>query len=163
MFLNSLHYTDGVITDFIEKCKKQDFWKNTLVVIVADHGHPLPRTNQKIDNFKIPLLILGGALTKKEITIEKTGSQIDIASTLLSQLKLNERQFSWGKKLLGNKTEQWSYFDFNNGFGFVQPNGYFIFDNIGKQIIEQKGNISGDDLKKGKTMEQLSFADYLSK
>ncbi len=163
LFLNSLHYTDQVVTDFIEQCKKQAFWKNTLIVIVADHGHPLPKTSQKIDNFKIPLLILGGALTKKGVQNEKIGSQIDIASTLLSQIGLPKNEFIWSKNLLSSDVKNWAYFSFNNGFGFIDPANDFIFDNVGKQVIERKGPLSNNEIKKGQSLEQLSFADFLSK
>lgn len=162
-FLNSLHYSDSIIYHFIQECKKQPFWKNTLVVIVADHGHRLPRTHQRIDDFKIPMVWLGGALSKKGIEINKTGSQIDIPSTLLSQLKINNFNFPWSKNILDESVSDWAYFSFNNGFGFVQPKNYCLFDNVGKQTIEQKGTIDFELLNKGKALQQLSFEDYLSK
>ena len=56
LFLNSLHYSDTVVSEFIEHCKKQPFWKNTLIIIVADHGHRLPASKNKINDFKIPFI-----------------------------------------------------------------------------------------------------------
>ncbi len=163
LFLNAHHYTDQVIFDFIAQCKKQPFWKNTLVMIVADHGHPLPRTTQKINDFKIPLLLLGGALTQKGITMQPTCSQTDIAATLLSQLNLPHNAFEWSKNILSKRPNQWAYFSFNNGFGFVEPQQYFVFDNVGKRPIELKGPVTNAALTKGKALQQLSFEDYLSK
>ncbi len=163
LFLNSLHYTDSTIYEFIQQCKLQPWWSNTIVVITADHGHKLPRTGKQIDDFKIPLLWLGGALTKNGIDLPTTGSQIDIAATLLAQTGYDHKQFKWSKNLLGNDTRQWAYFSFSNAFGFAEQGKYFIFDNIGKIVIEKNGEISADDLNKGKAIEQLSFADYLEK
>ncbi|MCW5917975.1 MAG: sulfatase-like hydrolase/transferase, partial [Ferruginibacter sp.] len=34
LFLNSLHYTDEVLYQFIEACRKMPFWENTLLVVV---------------------------------------------------------------------------------------------------------------------------------
>lgn len=163
LFLNSLHYTDAVLYDFIQQCKQQPWWANTLVVIAADHGHRQPATGKKIDDFKIPVLFLGGALSQKGIIKERTGSQVDIPATVLSQLHLPSSDFVWSRNLLDSSSRPWAYFCFNNGFGFVQPNNYYLFDNVGKQLIEQAGNPSPKDIREGKAIQQLSFQDYLDK
>jgi len=163
LFLNSLHYTDSIVNHFVSYCKKQSFWNNTIIVIVADHGHRLPRSENKIEDFKIPMLWLGGALLKNGITINNTGSQIDIAATLLSQLNLPHENYKWSKDILSKQTSQWAYFSFNNGFGFVEPENYFIFDNVGKSIIEHKREMNSTEINIGKSLQQNTFADYLSK
>ena len=163
MFLNSIHYSDSIVYEFVQQCKKQPFWKNSIIIIVADHGHRLPRSNKKIEDFKIPVLWLGGALTKTGMDINNTGSQIDIAATLLAQLNMPYESFKWSKNLLSDQSNKWAYFSFNNGFGYVQPNNYFIFDNVGKSIMEENGSLLPADLNTGKAIEQKTFADYLSK
>ena len=163
MFLNSIHYSDSIVYEFVQQCKKQPFWKNSIIIIVADHGHRLPRSNKKIEDFKIPVLWLGGALTKTGMDINNTGSQIDIAATLLAQLNMSYESFKWSKNLLSDQSNKWAYFSFNNGFGYVQPNNYFIFDNVGKSIMEENGSLLPADLNTGKAIEQKTFADYLSK
>lgn len=163
MFLNSLHYTDAVVYDFIQQCKQQPWWSNTLVVIAADHGHRQPATGKKIDDFKMPLLLLGGALLQKGMVNERIGSQVDIAATVLSQLHTPSTAFVWSRNLLDSSSLPWAYFCFNNGYGFVQAGNYFIFDNVGKKPIEQAGNMSENDIRKGKAIQQLSFQDYLDK
>jgi phosphoglycerol transferase MdoB-like AlkP superfamily enzyme len=163
LFLSSLHYTDQVVYDFIEQCKKQPWWANTLVVITADHGHRLPRTEKKINDFKIPVLFLGGALRQQGIINERVGSQTDIPATVLAQLNLPVKDFAWSRNLFDPAAPQWAYFCFNNGYGFVQPGNYFIFDNVGKKPIETGGALSAADTAKGKAIQQLSFEDYLGK
>ena len=163
MFFNSLHYTDSVLYEFVEACKQQPWWNNTIIIITADHGHRLPQTGRQVDDFKVPLLWLGGALTKTGIAIDKTGSQIDIAATLAGQTGISATPFTWSKDLLKENTGAWAYFTVYNLFGFVQPDRYYIFDNISKQVIEKRGNISHEDLNKGKAFEQESFQDYLNR
>ncbi len=163
LFLNSLHYADQSVYDFISQCKLQPWWSNTLVVITADHGHRLPRTGKKIDDFKMPILILGGALSVTGALNDAVHSQTDIAATVLAQLNLPTKEFAWSRNMLDSSAAPWAYFCFNNGYGFVQPGNYFIFDNVGKKPIEQNGTLNEYDIKKGKAVQQLSFQDFLEK
>lgn len=163
MFLNSIHYSDSVISRFVDEFKKYPAWSNSIIIIIADHGHRLPRQTKKLEDFKIPMLWIGGALPKKGEIISNTGSQIDIPATLLAQLNLSKKDFNWSKNLLNKDQKQWAYFSFNNGFGFVQPKKYLIYENIGKSIIEQNGIIEIDDLNTGKALQQSTFEDYLLK
>lgn len=162
-FTNSLHYTDAVVSNFVNECKKMPFWKNTILIIIADHGHRLPRSEKKIEDFKIPMLWLGGALCNTSIEINKTCSQIDLAKTLLSQLKMNYNDFSWSKNIMNDQSKPWAYFCFNNGFGFVEQKQYFIFDNVGKSVMEENEKHDGILYQSGKVLQQMSFGDYLDR
>jgi phosphoglycerol transferase MdoB-like AlkP superfamily enzyme len=163
LFLNSLHYTDQVVYDFIQQCKAQPWWNNTLVVITADHGHRMPATGRRIDDFKMPILFLGGILDQRNIINDQVGSQVDIPATVLGQLRLPATDFTWSKSLVDSSIRPWAYFCFNNGYGFVLPGSYFIFDNVGKKPIESAGNPTPTDILKGKAVQQLTFGDYLAK
>ncbi|MFT3981694.1 MAG: LTA synthase family protein [Ferruginibacter sp.] len=158
-FLNSLHYTDEVLFSFIEQCKQQPWWNNTIVAIVADHGHHLPDLGSKEKNFRIPMLLLGGAVQPAVIT--KTGSQNDLAAILSWKAGLSYRQFSWSKNILDSSVRGWAYFAFNNGFGFVTDSGYYVFDNVGRRPIASNGSDTVGLKKAGQAMLQESFGDYL--
>ncbi|MDP4227454.1 MAG: sulfatase-like hydrolase/transferase [Bacteroidota bacterium] len=41
-FLNSAYYTDQCIGNFVRRAKKAPWWKNTVIIFVADHGSPRP-------------------------------------------------------------------------------------------------------------------------
>ncbi len=163
LFLNSLHYTDSVIDVLVQKCKQQPWWQNSIVVITADHGHRLPAAANKIDDFKIPVLFLGGALNVQSLEISTTASQTDIAATLLQGIGYNSRAFPFSKNILNSQNRSYAYMAYNNGFGFAQQNGYYFFDNVGKQIFEQGGITDSNFINTGKAYEQVSFKDYLSK
>ena len=162
-FLSSLHYTDSIIFNFIQQCKKQSWWSNTIVVIIADHGHRLLSTKKKSDDFKIPLIFLGGALTKNGIENKRVGSQTDLAATLLGQIGHPANNFVWSKNLLDSSVKQWSYFSFNNGFGYVEPGKILVFDNVGKLVIEKNGAITERELSIGRIIQQLTYQDYMEK
>ncbi len=163
LFFNSLHYTDEVLYQFVQDCKKQNWWENTLLVIVADHGHRIPTTGGKFDDFRIPLLFLGGAVKTPGAVEEAIGSQTDIASTLVQGMAKRESPFKFGNNLFDNSRKPVAYFSFMNGFGFITENQKFIFDNIGNRIIEQSISLDSVTIAEGKAFQQVLFQDYINR
>ena len=45
-YLDALHYSDSVVYNFVEFCKRQSWWNNTVLAIVPDHGNRLPSTGK---------------------------------------------------------------------------------------------------------------------
>ena len=86
LFINSMHYSDSIINELVAQCKQKPWWNNTVLIIIADHGHPLPVSTNKENDFKIPMLWLGGALVNRGVVIDKIASQIDLAKTLTAQI-----------------------------------------------------------------------------
>ena len=159
-FLNSLHYTDAVVTNFIQQLKQSPNWKNMLVIVVADHGHRLPRSN-KIDDFRIPMLWMGGLLQTEPRQYDQPVSQTDLATTLLQQFDWDSSPFAWSKNSFSDQTPPSAYFSFNDGFGWVQDTGFVLFDNVGKKRIE--GMHHDQWLKTGKAVQQIHFQDFLNR
>ncbi|HCN84118.1 MAG TPA: sulfatase [Sphingobacteriaceae bacterium] len=169
-FRSTAYYTDSCIGAYINQAKKQAWYKNTVFVIVADHGHRLPLSKYESYHparYHIPLLFFGDAI-KPEYRgkkIEKIGSQTDIAATLLSQLNINADRFHWSKDLLNPGTKAFSFYDWVDGFGFATPQQIISFDNIGKRIIYKKEKTAGsvDDqlVRYGKAYMQEAYQEYL--
>lgn len=163
-FLNSIHYTDKVFGQFVDSCRKQPWWDRTLLIVVGDHGHPLPRTGQRADDFHTPMLWLGGALSRQPFTISHAASQLDLASTLLLQLKPGSPSpFPFSKNLADSSTRHWAFFNFNDGFGWVDDGGRIVYDNIGKRMISSEGQPERYAERAGKAMQQFSFQDFIEK
>ena len=162
-FLSSLHYSDSVVYNFVEHARRQPWWANTLVVIVADHGHRLPTAQSKHDDFQIPLLFLGGALQYSNNIIDRIGSQTDIAASLLRQVNMPADSFKWSRNLFDSTQSPWAFFTFNNGFGLVQPGKQLVFDNIGMRPISKVGTVTEKDIFIGKAIQQAAFQDYLDR
>ncbi|CAG5068917.1 Phosphoglycerol transferase I [Dyadobacter sp. CECT 9623] len=162
LFLNAHHYTDSAIGDFIKTAKTKPWWDNTLIVIVADHGHPLPYTQKaKTGEFHIPMLWLGGALTSHKIKVNALCSQTDLAATLLGQLKLDPNAFQWTSDIFNKDRKSFAYFAFNNGLGWVRPGGFLVRDNLGGNITEREGALNAEEEKLAKAYLQASFGDYI--
>ncbi len=164
-FKNSIYYTDQAIGNFIKAAKKQTWWNNTLIVMVADHGHRFPGDdpNHQPSKFRIPFLLTGGALRQTHRQVATMGSQTDIAATLLAQLHLPYHEFKWSKNLLSPTAKPFAFYVFIDGFGMVTPAGTVTFDNVSKQVITQDANVPDQQLDYGKAYMQLSFGDYLKK
>ena len=164
-FKNSLYYTDKCLGEFIEKAKKEDWWNNTLIVLVADHGSRLPNNSPTTDlkKYKIPMLWIGGALTKTDTIISKPASQIDIAKTLLNQMDINADKFIFSKDLLNKDNKSFGFFVYNNGFGYIDDNLLQIHDNIGKKYIKNIGSKEEQESNKGRAVLQVFYNDFLRK
>ena len=157
-------YSDAALGEFIRTAKQKSWWKNTLIIVVADHSssHLEPK-NDWFKRFHIPMLWLGGALSVRDTTVATVGSQADIAATLLAQLKINRnKSFQWSKNILDKKQTPFAYFAFQQGFGFVQKNGRFVFDTEGSFIMQQSGVVDSNALKSGKAYLQTTFQNYIS-
>ena len=165
LFLNAHHYSDASIGDFIKKAKTKSWWNNTLIVILADHGHPLPeKPASKPNEFHIPMLWLGGVLKKKNITIDYTMFTNGSGCNFAKPIKFSFQNLFIGVMIssMTNRTP-FAYFAFMNGFGWMRPNGFVVRDNIGGNIIEKSGNLKPAEVDYGKSYLQASFGDYLKR
>jgi len=162
-FMNSLHYTDSCLHVFINELKKSTDWNNTLVIISPDHGHYEPVTGKRADDYRIPVLWLGGALKTKGIVIEKTISQLDIAPTLAQQLGVNSNNFAFGKNLFDSTAKHWAFFTYNDGIGFITDSSRILFDNAGKKIVFEEGKAGKEQEQIAKALMQTLYADFLKR
>ncbi|MEO7394635.1 MAG: LTA synthase family protein [Chitinophagaceae bacterium] len=163
-FKNAVYYTDSTIGDFINKIKKEPWWQNTLVVLVADHGHHLPGddSNDTPSKFHIPLIFTGGALKLKGV-VPNIGSQTDISTTVLHQLGIPATDFQWSKDLLDSSARQFAFYSFSNGFGFVTPSGAVTVDNVSKKIIYNEQGVDSASIHFGKAYMQESYQDFIKR
>jgi phosphoglycerol transferase MdoB-like AlkP superfamily enzyme len=164
LFLNAMHYSDEAIGQFIQSAKSKSWWNNTLIIIIADHGHPLPEEPAgKTNEFRIPMLWLGGALEKQNITIDSLCSQTDLASTLLNQLRIPSQDFRWSNDIFKKGRSPFAYFAFTNGLGWIRPEGFIVRDNLGGNITEKAGKLAPEEEYKARAYLQASFSDYLKR
>ncbi len=163
-YKNSIFYTDKTLGSFLDWAKGTYWWKNTLIILVADHcariSSDMPNYKQNV--FKIPMLWVGGALLKRDIRIEKLGSQVDIPVTLLNQLGLTGN-FPFSKDMLSDQSKSFAFYTYNEGFGFITDSSAVSVDlKIKKPVLlEGKDPESGE--RKGKAYLQVLFNDYIKR
>jgi phosphoglycerol transferase MdoB-like AlkP superfamily enzyme len=163
LFLNSCHYTDKSIGAFVEEARKSPWWKNTVIIFVADHGHRFPGDKQlpSKERFHIPLLMIGGAI-RRDSVIHKIGGQTDIANTLLAQINSPSNDFPYSKNLLSPMAKSFAFYFFNNGYGYVAEDKYIVHDNTSNQFTKTDG-AQKNDLDLTKAYQQVMFSDYNAK
>ncbi len=158
-YLDALHYSDSVVYNFVEFCKRQSWWNNTILAIVPDHGNRLPSTGKMEDDFRIPVLFLGGKV--KPVTKSGLYLQTDVAATLLALTGNPANEFSFSRNMM-DSLNQFGFFSFNNGFGYLEPGRGLIFDNTGKRPIRTFGR-QADLERRGKALQQRFYQDFLEK
>ncbi|WP_143080048.1 LTA synthase family protein [Hymenobacter arizonensis] len=167
LFRNSVYYTDFALGKFLQEAKKQPWYANTLLVLVADHGHHLPGNseNSSPEKFRIPLLLAGGALRPEARgrVVSTIGSQTDVAATLLQQLGLPATSFVWSRDLLAANPISFAYYCYNNGFGAVSPAGTLTFDNVSRHVVGRDANVTNAQLQLGQAMQQITLDDFSKK
>ena len=164
-FLNSHVYADKSVADFIERARHEPWWDSTLIIITADHGHHYPETPMMAEDapeqYRIPMLWLGGALAVRDTVVRGIASQTDIVKTLLDQLGLSSSEFRWSKDFLTGAAPSFAYYSFNNGFGFVDPNGSYTFDNVSRRVTHQEGHVSPSAIVAGRSYQQVAAQAYI--
>jgi len=163
-YRNSVYYTDKTIGSFLDWAKQTNWWKNTLIIMVADHAARIydDMPNYKQNVFRIPMLWVGGALTKHGVRISKIGSQVDIPVTLLDQLGL-KGDFPFSKDLLSDKSKSFAFYTYNEGFGFITDSSAVGFDLKSRTTMMSEGKDPISAEKKGKAFLQVLFNDYLKR
>jgi len=163
-YKNSVYYTDKTLGSFLDWAKETDWWKNTLIIMVADHAARIfsDMPNYKQNVFKIPMLWVGGAVSKRDLRIEKLGSQVDIPTTLLDQLGIIG-SFPFGKDILSDQSKSFAFYTYNEGFGFITDSSAVGFDLKSKMNVLSEGKDPESAEKKGKAYLQVLFNDYLKR
>jgi phosphoglycerol transferase MdoB-like AlkP superfamily enzyme len=163
-YKNSVYYTDRTLGSFLDWAKGTDWWKNTLIIMVADHAARITDDipNYKQNVFKIPMLWVGGAILKKGLKVEKFGSQVDIPTTLLDQLGIGGN-FPFAKDLLSDHSKSFAFYTYNEGFGFLTDSSAVGFDLKSKMAVLREGKDPESAEKKGKAFLQVLFDDYIKR
>ena len=164
-YLNSVAFTDSCIGSFVDKLKELPVWKNTLIVLISDHGfrYPSPMLDYEPRRFHIPMIWLGGAV-KEPAIIDIYANQTDLAATLLSQLNLPHDQFTFSRDILDPGYPKYSFYTFSNGFGFIDSTGVSVYDNeSNRPLLEEPSTDSKNRLDNGKVLLQTLYDDLSSR
>lgn len=116
-YLNSIHYLDAAIGEFIEDLKKEGLYEDSVICIYGDHFalSSADKGNEKVmseyfnkpydfdDMMNIPLIIhIPGEKVNR--TVDRVGSQLDFLPTILNIMGIeNDKGIMFGQDLLNSK------------------------------------------------------------
>ncbi len=93
-------YADYAIGRFIDEVKRQPWFKDTVIVIVADHcAASGGKVDLPVKRYEIPLLVYAPANVRPG-KVDRMMSQIDIAPTVLGLLNMSYRSQFFGRDVL---------------------------------------------------------------
>lgn len=136
-FKKAAYYTDHCLAAYFNAAKKQPWYSNTLFVLVADHGHHLPKNRNMNypEGRKITAMLLGGALMDSlhGKTLDKICNQNDLPASLLSQLKLPTDKFTWSKNIFDPRSKDFAYYSNENCLGWITPHKNYVYSFASKK------------------------------
>ena len=167
-YVNSVAYTDKCLGNFMESVKQEDWYANTLFVIVADHSHssPISRRVAQKERYKIPMLWMGEVLSEqyKGKEHKKMGSHIDITPSVLAQLTLDNKAYHFGNDLFNPTTKSAVPYAFHKGYGLIRPEANYAFSESYNKVFESRAVDSIQKAKIKKETElyfQAAFKEYM--
>ncbi len=138
---NAFAYTDSCLTDFINRMKATETYRNTLFIIVPDHYGAYPaRPDDALDRHHVPVVFCGGALARTGEEISVPASQTDIAATVLSALSLPTEEFIFSHDLLNPVSPKYAFFSEPSLIGFVTENDTVTINCDSETLLTAKGN-----------------------
>lgn len=98
---NAVKYTDWALGQFFVAAKREAFWKDTIFVVVADHGARVYGSQTiPIRSYEIPMVVLGPRIVDRPSRVSTLGCQLDVAPTLLGLIGRPYRSLFFGRDLL---------------------------------------------------------------
>jgi phosphoglycerol transferase MdoB-like AlkP superfamily enzyme len=119
---NAIKYADYAIGKFIELARQEDYYKDTIFVIVADHDVRVSGDDLvPVSSFHIPALILGDGVIPEKY--EKIATQPDILATSLDLIGINKLSHPiQGHSIFSDKKQNIALMQFNDNYALRQDN-----------------------------------------
>jgi phosphoglycerol transferase MdoB-like AlkP superfamily enzyme len=170
-FRNSAAYTDSCLSTYFSLARKEQWFSNTLFILVADHGHSLP-LNRNIaypDSRRILCLLYGDVIRPefRGSVVTKQGGHHDLPGTILPQLGHDAAEFRWSKNLLNPTVRPFAYFQVEQTFGMVDSALWFSYWFDTKKFVGTSARLSKNDREQmlftGSCFLQELYKEYQEK
>ncbi len=141
-----VEYSDWALSRFFEEAQKQDWYKNTIFVLLGDHGSPagLNLYDVSLIYHQIPLLIFEPGKENQARTIKNIAGQIDVFPTIMGILGLPYRNETFGIDLLKDKRD-YIFFSSDDSYACVDSTFYYINRMDGRESLYNYSQNSAED------------------
>ena len=157
---NAFYYLDQCLGRFIQKFRQSEAWKNTLVILVPDHGIPhkeIGETTRLMNH--IPMIWIGGAI-KEPRRIEQVCNQTDLPATLLGQLGLNHDAYTFSRDVLSSTyTKPFAIHTCTEGFSMYDSVSFVNYDMISDRVVVEEGPKNPELLQRARAILQAASKD----
>lgn len=115
-------YTDYAVGEFFKKARKEEWFKNTIFVITADHcASSSGKIGIPLDKYHIPALIYAPYMIKPQ-KVDIPVSQIDLMPTLFSLLDMSYQSKFYGKDILAEDYVSRAFVATYQDMGYLENN-----------------------------------------
>ena len=166
--LTAAKYADYALGKFFEQAKKEDYYKNTVFLVIADHDSRVRGIGAfPLTNYSIPALIISPDITPR--VDKRIVSQIDMLPTLLSLTGVSGEFPLSGEDLTRDDIIERAPVSYNELFGYVKgdkftllvPGTAPIFFKIGEHnTITESNSLSQKDLSVSVSVLNLGIQIY---
>ncbi len=158
----AVKYSDWSLGEFFRLAKKEAFYKDTIFIVVADHGARV-YGSQKIPahSYEIPMVILGPPEIVSPMKVATLGCSLDVAPTIMGLLGRPYQSLFFGRDLLnGNPKDGRVLINHNRDIG-IYKNSWLAVFGINKSLEFYKFNPATHDFDSDKnvTAEAKAVAD----
>lgn len=141
-------YTDWALGDFFEKVQQEAFWKDTIFVVVADHGARVYGSQTiPLKSYEIPLVVFGPAVVPEARRVSALGCQLDVTPTILGLIGRPYESMFFGRDLLkaGSGTGR-VMMHHNRSIGIYEPERLVVYG-LNQQVSAWMGPLKQGELK----------------
>ena len=115
-------YTDYALRQFFEMAKKQDWYKNTVFIVVADHcASSAGKTELPMDKYRIPGLVFSEGFIEPQ-KFDQTMSQIDVMPTVFGLLNFKYESKFLGQDVFTTQFQPKAYIATYQDLGLIKDN-----------------------------------------
>lgn len=157
-----VRYADYAVGKFIEKAKKQPWFKDTVFVFVSDHtAGSAGKVELTQEKYHIPLMIYSPSFVKPKVFSAHT-SQIDFAPTLIGLLNFSYYSKFYGENVLEDEDGEPVSFVANYQKLGYEKFGILTILKPGKQFAQYKDGELLKEIDEALLLETISYYKHAS-
>lgn len=139
-------YADWAIKNFMDSCATKDWYRNTVFVLVGDHGVNLPSNyDVPLSYNHVPLIIHAPGIFKKPEQRNQLANQTDIFPTIMGLLRLDYTQNTFGYDLFRER-RPFAYFSQDHKLGITDGRFLYVARKSGTETLYDCHANTADDL-----------------
>lgn len=139
-------YTDYALRMFFKMAEKQEWYKNTVFVIIADHcASSAGDVELPVEKYRIPAMIFSDGFIQPQKFTE-TMSQIDVMPTLFGLLNFSYQSEFLGQDVFSKEFRPKAYIATYEDLGLIKDNHLTVISPVRKikqyALLQQKNKLS---------------------